>query len=318
MNKKLICLFLALACVMSLCLTGCNKPVDTTESTAESTTGTTPTTAETTPTEEDTSWKADNTLKILAIGNSFSVDCMQYVYEIAKAAGVRNVKLGNLYIGGCSLARHLSNAQEDKAAYTYYTYKDGKWVTEKNYKMSDAVKSEDWDFISFQQESGTSGKPDTYNDLNELMPIVEGLCTNKNVEFIWHMTWAYQADSTNEKFDKYQWKQDVMYQSIVDAVKEKIVSNGKITRIVPNGTAIQNARTSYLGDTLTRDGYHLSKDEGRIIAGLSMVATTVGIDWEKINLFIITIDKKFLDVAFESVKNAIENPYQITQSKITE
>jgi hypothetical protein len=206
------------------------------------------------------------------IGNSFSVDCIQYVYEIATAAGVKNIKLGNLFISGCTLKMHLENAVEDKAAYTYYTNDSGKWVTTKSYKMSDAIKSEDWDFISFQQASGKSTKPDTYDDLELLMPLVEELCTNPKVEFIWHMTWAYRGDSVSAAYDN---DQMTMYEAVVDAVKEKIVPNTKIKRIVPSGTSIQNARSSYLGDTLNRDEYHLSKVEGRIIAGIAMV---MGID----------------------------------------
>ena len=108
-----------------------------------------------------------------------------------------------------------------------------------------------------------------------------------------------------------------MYRAIVNAVQEKIVSNSRISRIIPNGTAIQNARTSYLGDTLTRDGYHLSANEGRIIAGISMVAATVGLNWDKINLSAISNDEKFLKVALESAQNAMENPFEVTQSQFT-
>lgn len=325
MTKKLLCLFLALICVFSLCLTGCSKP----DHTEESTDGTTPSTSATKPTTEPTTqptttppdpfedavWNEDKTLKILTIGNSFSSDCMEYVYYIARVAGVKKIKLGNLYQGGCTLERHLGYVAGNTAAYTFYTCETGKWVANKEYKLVDAVMSDDWDFVCFQQASGSSGLADTYDDLEALMDIVEPLCLNKNVEFLWHMTWAYQSDCTHDSFPKYESKQDVMYNAIVNAVQEKIVSNSRISRIVPNGTAIQNARTSYLGDTLTRDGYHLSKTEGRIIAGISMVAATVGVDWEKINLSAISNDEKFLKVALESAKNALENPFKITQSQ---
>ena len=48
----------------------------------------------------------DGILRILAIGNSFSTDSMQYLYQIAKNAGVEEIVLGNLYYGGCSLDEH--------------------------------------------------------------------------------------------------------------------------------------------------------------------------------------------------------------------
>ena len=47
-----------------------------------------------------------------------------------------------------------------------------------------------------------------------------------------------------------------MYRSIVGAVN-KAARQYKIKYIMPSGTAIQNARTSFAGDHLNRDGYHL-------------------------------------------------------------
>ena len=57
--------------------------------------------------------KNDDIVKILSIGNSFSQDAVeQYLHEIAAADG-RQVIIGNMYIGGCSLAKHLVNAKEN-------------------------------------------------------------------------------------------------------------------------------------------------------------------------------------------------------------
>lgn len=340
--KKLICLILALICIFSLSLTGCSKPTNTpatTEGTKPSATkpatkpttpGTQPTTQPTEPATEPTTapteppkvvdkdaWKDDGVLKILTIGNSFSSDCMQFVYDVAEAAGVKKIKLGNLYISGCSLNKHLSNLKADSADYTYYTNDDGAWTSEKNFKLTDAIKEENWDFISFQQSSSRSGIAKYYTDIENIVPLVEALCTNPKVEFIWHMTWAYQQDTTNSSFSSYNNDQMTMYNMIIGAVQQHIVPYEKITRIVPNGTAIQNARTSYVGDELTRDGYHLSKQEGRLIAAVSMVATTVGIDYDKIDLTGIYDDEKFDKMALESVKNALDKPFEVTKSTYT-
>jgi hypothetical protein len=37
----------------------------------------------------------------------------------------------------------------------------------------------------------------------------------------------------------------------------------------PVGTSVQNARTSYAGDTVTRDGFHMNYDLGRYMAALT-------------------------------------------------
>ena len=336
MTRKILCLVLAVICVFSLiaCSKNDNTP-ETTEGTKSSATkpadtATKPTTQPTEPATEPTiapteppkvmdkhAWKDDGVLKILTIGNSFSSDCMQFVYDIAEAAGVENIKLGNLYISGCSLNKHLTNLKSDSADYTYYTNDDGAWTSEKNFKLTDAIKEENWDFISFQQSSSRSGIAKYYTDIEIIVPLVEALCTNPKVEFIWHMTWAYQQDTTNSSFSSYNNDQMTMYNMIVGAVQQHIVPCKKITRIVPNGTAIQNARTSYVGDELTRDGYHLSKQEGRLIAGIAMVATTIGIDYDNIELTGIYDDEKFVKMALESVKNALEKPFEVTKSTYT-
>ena len=52
---------------------------------------------------------------------------------------------------------------------------------------------------------------------------------------------------------------------IVDAVKKAANLVG-IKKIIPSGTAIQNARTSFIGDHMNRDGYHLDLTIGRYTA----------------------------------------------------
>ena len=335
MTKKFLCLFLALACVLSLGLAGCAKPDNTPESTQGTTAAPTtePTTEPTTvpPTEPpapefdplgNKTWEEDGVLKILTIGNSFSNDCMAYVYDIAYAAGAKEVYLGNLYIGSCTVEKHLTNAKEDNAAYTYYTNEVGAFESVSKHKMSDAIKSQNWDFISIQQNCKNSGRADQYAPLEELVEIVASQCTNPKVEIVWHMTWAAQNDYTGDLFSYYQMDQETMYNSIVNAVKKKVFPIEKITRVIPNGTVMQNIRSSYWGDTITRDGIHLSLPHGRILGGITIVAATMGIDFDTIDLSdvhsIMSEDEKFVQVALESVKNAMENPYQITQSKITE
>ena len=261
-----------------------------------------------------TPWDDDGVLKILTVGNSFSVDSMEYVYQIAKASGIKNIKLGNLYIGSCTIYKHLTNAKNDTASYTYYTNNSGSWTTTESYKLSTAVKSENWDFISFQQSSTYSGQAGTYDDLNKLVDIVKPMCTNKKVSFVWHMTWAYQGNSTHSGFSNYNNDQTTMYNAIISATQSKIVNNSNIDKIVPNGTAIQTARTSYLGDTLTRDGYHLSYAQGRVIASLTMLSSLVDVDLDKIDLSGVSSNKDFNKVAIESTKNALKTPFAVTKS----
>ena len=62
---------------------------------------------------------AENTVKILAIGNSFSEDAIeQNLHELADAEGIQTI-VANLYIPGCSLERHMQCVKGDLKAYRY-------------------------------------------------------------------------------------------------------------------------------------------------------------------------------------------------------
>lgn len=264
-------------------------------------------------------WNDDGVLKILAIGNSFSEDAMEYVYPLAKAAGVEHIELGHLYIGGCSLEKHLRNISYNLPEYLYSTKStDSVWKTTRYNKASTAFAENDWDFVTIQQNSNNSGVASTYDDVNPLLDTIESKCTNEHVAFAWHMTWAYQQDSDHTAFPTYNKNQTTMYNAIVGAVQEKIVPNNRIVKIIPSGTTIQNARTSYMGDHLTRDGYHLSDPEGRLLAGASYLASLIDVNWDSVDLSSVCDDADFVKVLKESVKNAVKTPFSVTPSTITE
>lgn len=262
--------------------------------------------------DQKQNWNDDKALKILTIGNSFSDDSMEYVYQVAKSAGIETVVLGNLFIGGCSLDTHYSNALNDKTAYTYRTNTNGAWESVNSVSIKKAVESEDWDFISMQQVSGYSGVESSYANLNNLVDIVEPL--NPSARLVWNMTWAYQKGSGHADFGKYNKDQMTMYNAIISTVQSKIVANDKFDIVIPAGTSIQNVRTSYIGDTLTRDGYHLSYDLGRFIASLTFVKALTGVSIDNVTYRPEGVDEAELIVSIECVNNAYKTPFAVTKS----
>lgn len=253
-------------------------------------------------------------LKVLAIGNSFSSDSVEYLYQIAESAGMQNIKIGNLYIGGCSLQTHWNNALNNKSAYTYYKNTTGTFVTSTS-SIYNALKDEDWDIIVLQQVSGYSGKPASYEPyITNLKEYISEHKTNPNAVFGWNMTWAYQNNSTHQDFSKYNNDQLTMYTAITDTVKSKIVPDKDFEYIIPAGTAIQNMRTSYIGDNLTRDGYHLSIPMGRYIAALTWFKTLTGWSIDNIEYTPAGLDKNDLNAIKEAVNNACKKPFDITAS----
>lgn len=290
---KKLCLFMAIVILMCSLVTSCGT--------------------------SDTAKEPPESIKILAIGNSFSVDAMEYVYQIAKAAGVENVVLGNLYISGCDLETHLANAIANEVKYAYYKNTEGSWSSTK-VSFETGLTDEDWDVITMQQASHVSGVDSAFeNTLTSFVDIVEEKKTNPDARLMWHMTWAYQKNSTHSGFAYYDKDQTKMYNLIVEMVKTHVKAEKRISGIIPSGTAIQNARTSFTGDTLTRDGYHLSYTLGRYIAGLCYFSAITGVDISDITYSpYVDVTPEVMEMAKDAVKTAIKKPFEVTQSTHTD
>ena len=271
-------------------------------------------------------------LKVLTIGNSFSDDAMEYVYKIAKEAGIEYVELGTLRASNASLANHVTNAQNNSAAYMFRYWADGATTWQDTgtwnsgaYTMYDAIKKADWDYIVFQQVSGDSGNASTYDSLSTLMDYVDTHKTNPNVKYAWQITWSARADYPS---------QIPAFSKILAAVNAKITTNSKISVVIPSGTAIENAKTSYLTPkNIQRDAKHLSYGIGRYIAGLTLVKALTGVsidnstyplyDTEGHSLTSGTDTQKMgfefseevNKICIESANNAVALPFAVTTSQ---
>ena len=242
---------------------------------------------------------------------------MQYLWDILNEDGAQEIHLGNLYIGGCTLETHAGHFQANNAAYTYYTNSTGEWTSQASYKPLDALQEREWDYITMQQSSGVSGIESSYDPyLETLVGIVKEHCPKSKL--LWHMTWAYQGDSNHSSFPKYGSNQMTMYNAILDVVSNNILPIKDFVKVIPSGTAVQNLRTSVYGDTVTRDGYHMSYDAGRFVTALTWAGAIYGtnpleIEWHPA----YTYSDARLAAIRECAANAVEKPFEITQSHYT-
>lgn len=262
-------------------------------------------------------------LKILMIGNSFSQDACEWLYDIAKNAGI-TLSVGVLYRGGESLQGHWGQIQNNANSYTYYKWDEkGRNVARQNTSLDYAVVDEPWDYITLQQASEFSGMSETYQPyLNNIITHVDSIKTNSLSKYGFHMTWAYAETSTHPGFTNYNKNQMTMYDAIVSSY-QKAMSDTNIDVLIPSGTAIQNARTNpYLkavGNDLTRDGHHLDYGTGRYIAALTVFQVLLSSKFQK-DLF-EHVDfvpgnggNKFLSyMAKTATKNACLNPFNVTK-----
>ena len=247
-------------------------------------------------------------VKLLAIANSFSDDCMEHVYGILKSLGVEDIQLGNLFIGGCPLERHVKNLREDLPAYEFRTNDSGVWENTLEYKMGDGVAWKEWDFIFTQQQSGRSGLAETYDDVDEVLAYVKSKAKG-NPEYGWQMTWAYAQTFDYVEYGNYDYNQEKMYNAILNAVQTKILPRN--LTVIPSGTAIQNAR-QVIGDVLNRDGFHLTFGLGRYIAGLCVVKALVGLDIDGVTWAPEGVSEEERKMAIAVANAACANPFSVT------
>lgn len=258
---------------------------------------------------------SDGSIKILAIGNSFSRNAFSCLHQIMTAHGEKNIIMGNLHTDSGSLERAALCAEGKETYQIFY-----KWDTSSksyqfpNYSLKDAVMEEDWDIISLQQVSGLSGQPDSYHPyLETLIRFVQDTRTVKDGLTIWHMTWAYQQNATHSKFPLYDSDQMTMYRAICDTTKSEILTNNAFDLVVPSGTAIQNMRTSSIGDTLTSDGYHLNA-KACVIAGYAYYVALKGVPVDSIRYHPSSYEftPEYLEAMKQSVNAILEHPYSVT------
>jgi len=217
------------------------------------------------------------TIKVLAIGNSFSDDARTYVHQIAAASGI-DLIIGNLYIGGCPLETHYNNMLTDAPAYSYQKTN----VPSRPASIREALEEENWDFVTMQQVSQLSGMYETFQPyLSELSAYVTKYAPQ--AEQLIHETWAYEITSGHGGFANYDRDQMKMYNALRDAYDKAAASLGGV-RVIPAGDAMQIARRHPLfdyangGRSLNRDGFHASWTHGRYLIGLVWVEMLTGAD----------------------------------------
>ena len=233
-------------------------------------------------------------IKLLSIGNSFSQDVTRYLYGIARADGVE-MKIVNLYIGGCSLSRHYRNMLSEGREYSYELngMKSGLWVS-----MKEALLSDEWDYVTIQQQSLKSTDYETFVPyLDALAAYVRKMAPMAKI--LLHQTWGYEPLSQKLIESPFETHEEMFaqireaYAKAADAIDaDGILCSGE-TVLLANQIG---APCPY------RDGFHLSKGFGRYLCGLVWYAMLTGND---------PISNPFDDFDVELSEDAVNQAKQI-------
>lgn len=209
-------------------------------------------------------------MKILSIGNSFSQDAQRYLYGIARADGVF-MKTVNLYIGGCSLSRHYRNLlDESKKPYSFEI--NGITNTGLSVSMKEALLSDEWDYITVQQQSLASC------DFETFIPYIDTLCEYirlycPKAKIILLRTWGYKEGSLKLENAGYETNADMLEDIRKSYMQAEERTGANFT--VPLGDAVALAVKKGASD-IYRDEFHMSLGFGRYLLGLVLYGRLTG------------------------------------------
>lgn len=258
-------------------------------------------------------FSASDTIRILGIGNSFTMDAMEQHLEPIMASMDQPAILAYPYRGGTTLQEHdMWKERTDTMPYNYCEWCDGELTKggDRSANYLSSVTKEPWDYIIFQTDHAIAGKRASYEPyLTNLINYAKQKCSNKNVKIGLYMTWAYDSVSTYTGFRHYGYDTNVMYDSIINCVKWVMANHKDIDILIPVGTAIQNGRTSYKGHTMNRDGYHLNYNHGRYICSLCWGKAICGFDPKQVPYYPGTISEYCANMCRQAVENAFISSY---------
>ncbi|MDO5446891.1 MAG: DUF4886 domain-containing protein [Prevotellaceae bacterium] len=257
--------------------------------------------------------KDDDVIRILGIGNSFTMDALQsYFAPICKSGG-KKVIFGWPYIGGTSLSDHVNNLKAHAADYKYYKNVDYNTTTKGNSEMMTAIKDEPWDYVVIQQSHYDGGvEKSFYPYITELLDSVKANVNNPALKVVVFSTWADDEGCTKANFETYYGRDQIrMYEAVRDAYI-KVADSIHADLLIPAGTSVQNCRTTYIGQNMTRDGYHMNYDHGRYQLSLVWYETIFGESALTIDYKPSTISDNMAELLKNAVHYACLKPFEIT------
>ena len=270
------------------------------------------------------------TVKILTVGNEQAVDRAQYLVPMARELGVEII-LGHLFIPGGYLSSSAGGTSSSNTSFNFYKFEGDAWTTASGYSLQKALHEEDWNYILLSQTMGLAGDLETIQgsiaEHHYLYSLAMHISYNTKLDgktkytakILWNMTWAFEDTATYADFGKYDYDQVKMYNAIVSTTQTAL-ANSQVKKyvkgVIPTGTAVQNLRTSYWFDGITRDGSNLSY-MGKILSAMMLLRSVVGVDINNLTFESyeeLAFAKPDLAVLKEAVNNAYAKPYEVTQS----
>ena len=202
-----------------------------------------------------------DTLRVLSIGNSYSLDALSYVPFIMNAVAPQvYLKLDIMYLGSGALndfynaldsTTHAPTSPGVATSFTrFWSHGARPWNASHNAPMTQIIASQPWDVIMLQQQSNASRDYSTYQPyLNQIIEWLDEKAPWQH-QYAWLITPSYPDNLPRLAPDTTSVQ---MFERILQCVRN-VQSDTGIELLLPCGTAIQNARTTPL-DSLGDQGH---------------------------------------------------------------
>lgn len=241
-----------------------------------------------------------DSLKILAIGDKTTWDTFTYFPSMLEESTNIDFICARAYFDGELRFEHLWDYMENEKE--KFAYEKTGELTQKNKKIEDILKDEQWDYIIVQEATDIAGVPEkTRPYVGNVVNFLREKCPS--AELVYQETWAYEEYffPDNIVFERYYDKdQKKMYSMVHEATKEICLDNN-IKYIIPTGTAIQFARSNF-GEVdyeerraLVVQEKHLSY-AGSYLSALAWMECFTGIDARKISYNPLNLSDEFINM----------------------
>lgn len=172
-------------------------------------------------------------LKVLSIGNSYTVNAHSLFGDIIKQHGKAKATIGMAQIGGCTFERHWKEHLKSEANPEHKPYRyQGKPMS-----LRDYLTLEKWDVITIQAQSLQAAQPETWQPyLDNILSLVRELAPQ--AKLVLYRTWAYRTDHDLFK-KKQEWTAAVMNEKIGKAFDD--LAKKLNAPVIPAGDAVWHA-----------------------------------------------------------------------------
>ena len=247
-------------------------------------------------------------IKALAIGNSLTEEATAYLHTAFSAIGVNDIKIG-AYISENALSAYADEITNDSFSLTgaYTLCDNGVSGTAEQLTLKAAAEKAEWDVVILQSSSQDLNN----TEFNKTIAAIKKCFPNAKLAY--YGTAVPFGDDTH-----YAQHTDISDKAVLNVIDS-------VDYYIPAGTAIENCRTSYLGNRLKISGGSIidgfQSDNGTMSETAKLIAAMTFAeelcdqvaDWKYDSFSDVIKNETEFEIVKAAVRRAVMRPYRVTQ-----